>query len=185
MPTPAYAVPAGCYLGEGNGANTYTSTTCPTEGVARAVGQFQACFVVLPGGTYEERNCEKLDESENEVPESRTITSGAGNDEIFESGTPRDQLSDGQCEPENNEELNAENCGIIDIVVTVINFLSAFAGIAIIASLMIAGFIYMTAQDDPGKVQKAKSRIVQTLIALVLFIFMYALLNFLVPGGVL
>jgi hypothetical protein len=50
---------------------------------------------------------------------------------------------------------------------------------------MIAGFQYMTAQDDPGKVQKSKARIIQTLIALLLFIFMYSLLNFLVPGGVL
>jgi archaellum component FlaF (FlaF/FlaG flagellin family) len=61
--------------------------------------------------------------------------------------------------------------------------LSAVAGIALVASMMIAGYIYMTARDNAGQVEKAKSRIVQTLFALILFIFMYALLNFLIPGG--
>jgi hypothetical protein len=41
----------------------------------------------------------------------------------------------------------------------------------------------MTAQDNAGQIEKAKARIIQTLLALALFIFMYALLNFLIPGG--
>lgn len=165
-----YAVPAGCYFGEGNGANTYASTQCPNESVARAVSQFQACFVVLPGGTYEERNCDRLEEVANEVPEGTTFTSGP---------------IETDCEPPEGEALSRANCGIINLLVIGINFLSAVAGIAIIASLMIAGFQYMTAQDDSGKIQKAKSRIIQTLVALTLFIFMYAFLNYLVPGGVI
>jgi hypothetical protein len=98
-------------------------------------------------------------------------------------GTSRDNLSGGQCEPEEGEELNSENCGIIRIVVDVTNFLSAIAGIALVASLMISGYLYMTARDNAGQIEKAKARIVQTLIALIVFIFMYALLNFLIPGG--
>jgi hypothetical protein len=95
-----------------------------------------------------------------------------------------DEPIETDCEPEGNEPLSRSNCGIINLVVIGINFLSAVAGIVIVASIMMAGFQYMTAQDDPGKIQKAKSRITMTLIALVLFIFMYALLNYLIPGGV-
>jgi hypothetical protein len=91
-----------------------------------------------------------------------------------------EKLPNGQSAP-----LSKDNCGIIGLLVGGINILSAIAGIAIVASIMIAGFQYMTAQDNAGKIEKAKSRIVTTLLALFLFIFMYALLNFLVPGGVL
>jgi hypothetical protein len=50
---------------------------------------------------------------------------------------------------------------------------------------MLAGFQYMTARDNAGQVQKARNRIVMTIVALAIYIFMYALLNFLIPGGVL
>lgn len=94
---------------------------------------------------------------------------------------PGGPLSDATC---TDAVLNSENCGIVRIVVFAINFLSALAGIAIIGSLMFSGFQYMTAQDDPGKIQKAKSRIVITFTALLLLIFMTAILNYLIPGGV-
>jgi len=169
-----YAVPAGCYLGEGNGVNTYTQTQCPKEGVARAAGQFQTCFVVLLSGAVEERNCNSLENPDNKVPESQTFESGIT--------TTIDDPIETDC---NDAPLTRQNCGIINLLVIGINVLSAIAGIVIVASLMIAGFTYMTAQDNAGQTQKAKSRIVQTLIALALFIFMYGFLNFLVPGGVL
>lgn len=85
----------------------------------------------------------------------------------------------------NDAVLNASNCGIIKYLVNGINFLSAAAGLAIVASMMIAGYQYMTARDNPGAVQAARTRIAWSVVALVLFIFMYAILNFLVPGGIL
>ncbi len=89
------------------------------------------------------------------------------------------------CEPRTGTPLDRTNCGIINIVVIAINFMSALAGIVFVASIMISGFQYMTARDNAGQIQKAKSRIVMTLVAVAIFIFMYALLNFLVPGGVI
>lgn len=83
------------------------------------------------------------------------------------------------------EELNQENCAIISYIVLFVNVLSAIAGMAIIASIMIAGYQYMTARDNPGTVQKARQRIVWALIALALYLFFYAILNYLIPGGVL
>ena len=83
------------------------------------------------------------------------------------------------------ENLTSENCGIIAYVVVAINLLSALAGIAIVASIMIAGYQYMTARDNAGQIEAARKRIIWALSALILFIFMYAGLNFIVPGGVL
>lgn len=92
------------------------------------------------------------------------------------------QLGEKGCEA---DVLTQENCSIIQYLVIGINFLSAVAGMAIVASIMIAGYQYMTARDNPGTIQKSKIRIVWALIALFIFIFMYTILNFLVPGGVL
>lgn len=64
-----------------------------------------------------------------------------------------------------------------------INFLSAVAGIAITFSLIWAGYQYMTARANAGIVTAAKNRIIMTLVALLLYIFMYAILNWLIPGG--
>ncbi len=85
----------------------------------------------------------------------------------------------------NDQELTRENCKIINILANGINFLSAVAGMSIVASIMIAGYQYMTARDNSGLVEAAKKRIMWSVVALVLFIFMYSILNFVVPGGVL
>lgn len=99
---------------------------------------------------------------------------------------PSDSIgdSDGALSGDCSEEvLNSENCGIIGLLVMAINILSALAGMAIIASIVVAGYQYMTARDNSGQIQKARMRIIWALSALALFVFMYAILNFLIPGG--
>jgi len=91
-------------------------------------------------------------------------------------------LIDTDCD---KEVLTSGNCGIIKILVNGINFLSALAGMAIIASIIVAGYQYMTAQDNSGQIQAARTRIIWAIVALVMFIFMYAFLNWVVPGGVI
>ncbi len=87
---------------------------------------------------------------------------------------------DTKCDSEN---LNRGNCEIIDFILVVINVLSAAAGMAIIASIMIAGYQWMTAQDNSGQVEAARKRIGMAILALFTFIFMYAFLQWLIPGG--
>jgi hypothetical protein len=96
----------------------------------------------------------------------------------------------GDCNPEQGPdgvapELNSENCGIVGYMVIAINLLSALAGMAIVFSIMFAGYQYMTARDNAGQIQQARQRIIWAISALLIFIFSYALLNFLVPGGIL
>jgi hypothetical protein len=81
--------------------------------------------------------------------------------------------------------LNQDNCIIIEYLVTAINLLSAVAGMAIVGSIMFAGYQYMSARDNPNAIQAARARIIWAFVALFLFIFTYGILNFLVPGGVL
>lgn len=89
------------------------------------------------------------------------------------------------CDEAPGVELTAENCGIINYLVIAINLLSGVAGLAVVASVMIAGFQYMTAQDNSGQIEAARKRIIWAITALLMLIFTYAFLNFIVPGGVL
>lgn len=64
-----------------------------------------------------------------------------------------------------------------------INFLSALVGIAVVGSIVLGGIQYTTAGADPQKVSGAKNRIFNALIALFAYLFIYAFLQWLVPGG--
>ena len=72
---------------------------------------------------------------------------------------------------------------ITDMTYAVIRFLSAGVGLVIVGSIVVAGIQYSASGGDPQAAAKAKSRISSTLTALVIFIFSYALLNYLIPGG--
>lgn len=77
------------------------------------------------------------------------------------------------------------HCGILNYFVIFINVLSALAGVVIVGSIVGGGIQYSMAGSDPQKVQAAKNRIRNAIIALLFFLFGYGLLNYLVPGGVL
>lgn len=62
-------------------------------------------------------------------------------------------------------------------------FLSALAGIVIVISIIVGGVQYTTAGADPSKVAAAKHRITNAIIALLCLIFLFAFIQWLVPGG--
>lgn len=66
----------------------------------------------------------------------------------------------------------------------IVNFLSAGVGIVIVGVIILGGIQYATAGDSPDAVTKAKHRIVNALLAFAIFMFIYAFLQWLVPGGV-
>ena len=63
--------------------------------------------------------------------------------------------------------------------------LSGVVGTVIMVVLVVAGVQYITSAGDPGLVKAAKQRIFNAILALVLYLMMYAILQFLVPGGIL
>lgn len=74
---------------------------------------------------------------------------------------------------------------IVDALFAVIRVASIGVGIAAVAALIVAGLQYTTSRGDPGATAKAIARIRNTVVALLLYIFSYALLNYLVPSGLL
>lgn len=79
---------------------------------------------------------------------------------------------------------NPDGCSALtDALFAIMRILSAGVGIVIVGSLIYAGIQYAGARDDPSAVGKAKDRIRNNIIALGLFIFGYAILNYLIPAG--
>jgi hypothetical protein len=66
-----------------------------------------------------------------------------------------------------------------------INVLAAAVGVVVTISIVVGGIQYASSAGDPGKASAAKSRIRNAIIALVGFFLLYAVLQWLVPGGLL
>lgn len=80
---------------------------------------------------------------------------------------------------------DSNNCDLIALYVNpFIRLLSIIVGLVVAASLIMGGIQYSASSGDPQKTSAAKSRIQNTLLALFAFLFLYAFLNFLVPGGI-
>lgn len=72
--------------------------------------------------------------------------------------------------------------GILDLLFAIIRFLSDGVGIIIVLSIIIAGIQYISSSGEPQAVSKAIGRIRSSIIALFVYIFAYAILNYLIPG---
>lgn len=81
-------------------------------------------------------------------------------------------------------DLNESNCGILSIIVTFTRLLSAIAGLVIVGMMIMGGIRYSMAGADPSKVQAAKKMITNAILALVVYIFGFAFLQWIVPGGI-
>jgi hypothetical protein len=82
-------------------------------------------------------------------------------------------------------ECDGDRCDFIAKYVNpAIAMLSVVFGLIVIASLIMGGIQYSASQGDPQKVTQAKQRIGNTILAFVVYIFLYAFLQFLVPGGI-
>ena len=83
-------------------------------------------------------------------------------------------------------ENNANNGGAVVVYLKLaLQFLSGGVGLVILLMLMIAGVQYITSAGDPVQVKSAKERVVNALTALMLFILAFAIISFIVPGGIL
>lgn len=65
-----------------------------------------------------------------------------------------------------------------------INFLGAGVGVIVVIMIMIGGLQYMSAGNNPQAVTTAKKRIVGAVLALLAYTFLWAFMQWLVPGGV-
>lgn len=82
-----------------------------------------------------------------------------------------------------NAYCKTNHSALTDILYAFVRFLTDGVGLVVIASLIIAGIQYITSTGNPESTQKAMSRIRSSVIALLVFIFAYAILNYIIPTG--
>lgn len=69
-------------------------------------------------------------------------------------------------------------------LILVLNILTAGIGVAAVIGIIIAAILYASAEDKADQVHKAKDMIWNIVLGLVAYFAMYALLQFIIPGGV-
>jgi len=88
---------------------------------------------------------------------------------------------------ENSSQAELQKClktnPIVKDLNTIVTFLSAAVGIAVIGALIYAGIRYSIAGDNPQEVGAAKQKIINALIALVFYISIFSIVQWLIPGG--
>ena len=67
---------------------------------------------------------------------------------------------------------------------TIIDVLGAGVGIVVTAMIIVGGIQYAIAGDNPQRLSEARKRIINALIALFVFMFIFAFVQWLVPGGI-
>lgn len=80
-------------------------------------------------------------------------------------------------------KVAVDNTGVWGILIVVINILTAGIGVVAVAGIVYASIVYTTAGGDANQTKKAMTIIANIVIGVVAYALMYALLNFLIPGG--
>lgn len=100
---------------------------------------------------------------------------------------PRIALAAGSCGGAETSVISCEGEGstaIINIIKQVIKILTAGVGVAAFGAVVYGAFLYTTSEGSPDKVKKAREVWMNTVIGLLMFAFMVAITNFIIPGGV-
>lgn len=72
---------------------------------------------------------------------------------------------------------------VVNLLLEIVNFLAVGVGIAVVGGIVWGGMLYASSNGDSSKTKQGITAIVNSVIGLLLFMFTYALINFLVPGG--
>lgn len=126
---------------------------------------------------------------------------------IKQAKTKRDKVKEGTSDPEGDttDPLAGNDCGGVEtaiikcsqsnsgdiedngvwgLLMLVLKILTAGVGIVAVGGIVYGAILYTTAEDKADQVKKATDIITNVVIGLIAFALMWALLNFIVPGGV-
>lgn len=89
-----------------------------------------------------------------------------------------------KCDQKGGDNADVEETGLWGILILAINILTAGVGVLAVAGFVYGGILYTTSGGSPEQVKKARTVFTNVIIGVIAFGGMYALLNFIIPGGV-
>jgi len=88
------------------------------------------------------------------------------------------------CEQTGGDNKDVKNSGLWGLLIIVINILTAGVGVLALGGIIYGAVLYTSAGGSTEQVKKAYTVFTNVVIGVVAFAGMWALLNFLIPGGV-
>ncbi len=96
-----------------------------------------------------------------------------------------DPCNTGQAQPAPTDIQNCLRANpIVRDLNLIVNLLGGLVGVVVIGTIIVGGIQYISAGDNATLITAAKQRVMNGVIALVIFIFSYAFLQWLIPGGI-
>lgn len=90
-----------------------------------------------------------------------------------------------ECPGANNSSKNISDNAIWKLLVQALQILAVGVGIAAVGGIVYAAILYASADDRADQTKKAKEIIFNVCYGIAAFLLMYAILNFLIPGGII
>lgn len=94
----------------------------------------------------------------------------------------RDALAN--CDGRTNPEECLRNNPILEWTIFITNVLAVGVGVVVTIMIIIGGIQYASAGSNPQAIQSAKKKIANAILALLAYMFLYAFVQYLVPGGI-
>jgi hypothetical protein len=82
------------------------------------------------------------------------------------------------------EDADRGGQGIFDLLNLIVNILTVGVGIAATVGIVISAIQYITAREKEDQAKKARTRIFEIVLGMIIWAVMWIVLNFLMPGGV-
>lgn len=95
-----------------------------------------------------------------------------------------DPKDDSKCLPLGSSPVALKDNPIIGDLNLITNVLAALVGVVVVGTIILGGVQFAAAGDKAEAISAAKQRIINGLTALAAFLFIYAFLQWLIPGGV-
>lgn len=135
-------------------------------------------------GTYEDDKCYLVGNNTNYPDGKFDALEHPCSDPRFAGTAPTGTAASG-VEPDcKDPNVSRDNCQIVARLLGFINVLSGLVGIVAVVMIAVWGIQYTIARDNPQMVASARLHLLQTVIALISYLFIYAFLQWIVPGGV-
>jgi hypothetical protein len=84
-----------------------------------------------------------------------------------------------------NSSPVANNIIVTKYITPAIQFLSVGVGVVVLAMIIVGAIQYSASGGNPQTISAAKKKIFNAILALLVFALSFALLNFLIPGGLI